>query len=136
MANALYDGGRNAFLSGAIDWVNDDIRVVLVDTATYAVDLAANTNLSAIPAGERIQEIALAGKTAVAGVADANDVTFAAVTGDQAEALVIYKFDATDNELNSVLIAYIDTATGLPVTPNTGDIIVQWSGGVNKIFKL
>ncbi len=136
MANALYDGGRNAFLLGGIDWVTDDIRVVLVDTATYTVNLTTHTTLGDIPIGERIAEVALATKTAVAGVADAADITFTAVGGDTAEALVIYKYDAGNNETQSTLIAFIDNATGLPVTPNTGDIIVQWSDGANKIFKL
>ena len=34
------------------------------------------------------------------------------------------------------LVAYIDGATGLPVTPNTGDIGIAWDSGANKIFKL
>ncbi len=34
------------------------------------------------------------------------------------------------------LIAYIDTATGMPVTPNGGDITIAWDNGANKIFKL
>ena len=36
----------------------------------------------------------------------------------------------------SPLIANIDVATGLPITPSGGDIIVQWDTGANKIFKL
>ncbi len=31
MGNALFDGGRNAFLNGSVDWVNDTINGVLVD---------------------------------------------------------------------------------------------------------
>jgi hypothetical protein len=34
------------------------------------------------------------------------------------------------------LIAYIDTATGLPVTPNGANITAVWDNGANKIFKL
>ena len=34
------------------------------------------------------------------------------------------------------VVAWIDTATGLPVTPNGGDITVSWDNGTNKIFKL
>ena len=34
------------------------------------------------------------------------------------------------------VIAFIDTATGLPVTPNGGDITITWDNGANKIFKL
>jgi hypothetical protein len=49
-------------------------------------------------------------------------VTFTAVTGDVSEAVILYK--DTGVAATSPLIAYIDTATGLPVTPNGGDITV------------
>ena len=138
MANALFDSGRNAFLSGDIDWsdVGTNISVALVDVGDYTVDLANHTSMAdvkAVPAA-LVAEVPLITRTAVAGVADAADVTFTTVSGDQSEALVIFLDTGVD--ANDTLIAYIDTATGLPVTPNTGDIIVQWSDGVNKIFKL
>lgn len=134
MANALYDTGRNAFLTGDIDWVSDTIKIVLVDAADYTVNLATDDFLDDIAAGARVATATLASKTATAGVADAADVTFTAVTGDVSEALVIYK--DTGVESTSQLIAYIDTATGLAVTPGGGDITVQWDDGSNKIFKL
>ena len=135
MANELYDKGREGFLDGSIDWDTDDIRCILVDAADYSVDLAAHDNLDDIPAGARVAtSAALTGKTVVAGVADADDVTFSAVTGDQSEALVIYKHTGTES--TSRLIAYINDATGLPVTPNGGDITIQWDSAASKIFKL
>jgi len=135
MANELYDKGREGFLDGSIDWDTDDIRCILVDTADYSVDLAAHDNLDDIPSGARVATSgALTGKTVVAGVADADDVTFPTVTGDPSEALVIYKHTGTES--TSRLIAYIDDATGLPVTPNGGDITVQWDAAASKIFKL
>jgi hypothetical protein len=42
----------------------------------------------------------------------------------------------TGTESTSLLIFYIDTATGLPCTPNGGNITVAWDSGANKIFKL
>jgi len=135
MANSLYDKGREGFLDGSIDWDTDNIKVVLVDAADYTVDLVNHDNLDDIPAAARVATSAnLASKTVTGGVADAADITFAAVTGDVCEALVIYK--DTGVESTSRLIAYIDTATWLPVTPNGGDINVVWDSGVNKIFKL
>jgi len=134
MANALYDKGRNAFLSGDIDWLVDTIKVVLIDAADYTVNLATHQFFSEVPAIARVATATLGTKTAVDGVADAADAVFTAVTGDISEALVIYK--DTGVEATSALIAYIDTATGMPVTPNGGDITVQWDAGVNKIFKL
>jgi hypothetical protein len=136
MANALYDTGRNAFLTGAINWTSDTIAAVLVKTTSgYTVNLSTDQFLSTIVSGNRVATFSgLGTKTAVAGVADAADVTFSAVTGSAAGAVVIYKSTGTDT--TSQLIAYIDTATGLPVTPNGGDITVSWDNGSNKIFKL
>jgi len=135
MANAIYDLAREKFLNADIDWLIDDIKAVLVDTASYTVNLATDEFLDDITAGEQVAHSAnFTTKSSTAGVADAADITFVTVTGDQCEALVIYK--DTGNSATSPLIAYIDTATGLPVTPSGGDITVTWDSGANKIFKL
>ena len=136
MANALYDTGRSAFLTAGVNWSSDNIKAVLVKTTSgYTVNLASDQFLSTIVSGNRIATSGnFASKTTTAGVADAADVTFTAVSGSAAGAVVIYKDTGTDT--TSQLIAYIDTATGLPVTPNGGDITVSWDNGANKIFKL
>src|SRR5689334_13295359 len=131
MANALYDKGREKFLgpaSGQVNWTNDNIKVVLVDSGAYTVNLATHEFLSDIASGARIATSGnLASKTITAGVADAADFTFTAVSGVQSEYLVIYKDTGTAS--TSPLLAFIDTATNLPVTPNGGDITVQWDNG-------
>lgn len=134
MANALYDIGRNSFLLADIDWLVDAFDVVLVDTGAYTLDLVNHDFLDDIPVGARIATANLAGMSAAAGVADATDTVFSAVTGVTIEAVVIIK--DTGAAATSDLIVWIDTATGLPVTPNGGDITVQWDSGANKIFKL
>lgn len=135
MANALYDKGRENFLNGQINWLSDNIKLALVDSASYTRDLANDDFWSDVPSGARTAVSAnLASKTSVAGVADAADVTFTSVTGNVSEYLILFK--DTGTESTSPLIACIDTATGLPVTPNGGDITVNWDNGANKIFKL
>lgn len=135
MANALFDKGRQRFLEGQFTWTTDTIKAVLVDTGTYTPNLSAHEYLSDISSGARISTSgAFTGKSATGGAADANDVTFTSVTGASIEAIVLYK--DTGSDATSPLIAYIDTATGLPITPNGGDIIVTWDNGPNKIFKL
>lgn len=136
MANALYDLGREGFLDGSIDWDTDDIRAALVDTGAYTVDLANHKFLSSVASGARIATLsgAMTGKSVTAGVANASAITFSAVTGASIEAIIIYKH--TGSDATARLIAYIDTATGLPLTPNGGDVTVQWDSGANKIFKL
>lgn len=136
MANALYDLGREAFLSGDITWDGDAIKTVLVDSALYTPNLATDQFLSDVPASARTATSTdLISKTVAAGVADAGDVTYSAVPIDDPQEYVVIYQDTTI-ATTSRLIALIDTATGLPVTPNGGDIIVQWSNGADKIFKL
>lgn len=142
MANALYDAGREGFLDGTIDWDTAVIKCDLVDTAGLTVSLATNKFRSAIPAANRIaSSAALTAKTVTAGVADAADVTITAVSGASVEAIVIYQSSAVGGgvdvaDTSQRLIAYIDTGTGLPFTPNGGDITIQWDNGANRIFKL
>ncbi len=135
MANVLYDKGRQKFLEGDIAWLTDDIKVILIDSADYTEVVATHDFLDDIPSAARVAESGnFASKDSTDGVADAADITLSTVSGDPSEALVIYK--DTGTEANSPLIAFIDTATGLPVTPSGGDIIIQWDAGANKIFKL
>jgi hypothetical protein len=135
MANALYAKGRQGFLDGSIDWDTDTIKVLLIDTADYTVDLANHDFLDDVPSAARVGTAQTLGtKTVTDGVADAADVTFTSVTGDPCEGILIYK--DTGNEATSRLIAFLDTGTGLPVTPNGGNITITWDNGANKIFKL
>lgn len=131
MANALYDKGREAFLSGDITWDGDNIKCVLTrevpDTANdqFLSDVASTVSTSSNLTGQDVTN----------GIADAADVTFTAVAAGAAiNYLLIYQDAGVSTA--SRLIAAIDTATGLPVTPNGGDIEVQWDNGADKIFKL
>jgi hypothetical protein len=137
VANALYDKGREAFLLGDIDWVADNIKLVLVDAADYTPNLATHQFLSDIPSGAREETSGnLTSKSATNGIADAADLSpaFPAATGDICEYIAIYK--DTGVASTSPLIALLDTATGLPITLNGGDINVVFDNGTNKIFKL
>lgn len=135
MANALYDFGREGFLDGSIDWDTNDIRIILIDEADDTIDLAADDNLDDRAGAARVATSdALVSKSVTAGVANAAPKTWSAVSGDVSESIDAYKHTGTES--SSRLIFNIDTATGLPVTPNGGDITVTWDTGANKIFKL
>lgn len=135
MANSLFDAGRAGFLQGDLDWDGHAIKLVLVDHGIDTPNVTTDSVLSDITAGARVATSTnFTNKTTTAGVADADDVTLPTVSGNTVESIVIYRDTGTD--ASSILIAYIDVATGLPVTPNGGDIIVQWDSGANKIFKL
>lgn len=136
MANTLYPKAKEAFLRGEIDLTADSIKVVLVKISggyTYNAnhdfydDLVPGSNVVGSPQ-------TLSGITVTNGVLDATDVTFSSVTGAAVGAVVIYKDTGASG--TSSLIAYYDTATGIPVTPNGGNITISWDNGANKIFAL
>lgn len=133
MSNALYDLGRESFLKGEISWSADNIKVVLVDSAVYTPNLATDQYISDI-ASVVATSPNLTSKTTSSGIADAADVTFSSVSGAISEFLVLYQDTGTPS--TSRLIARIDSAVGIPVTPNGGDVAIVWDNGINKIFKL
>lgn len=135
MANTLFDKARQRFLEAQINWMTDTVKAILVDTGAYTPQTAIHEYLADIPLSARIAgPVTLTAKATTGGAADAADSTFTSVSGPSIEAIVIY-ID-TGTEATSPLVAYIDTATGLPITPNGGDIIVTWDNGANKIFKV
>jgi hypothetical protein len=145
MASALYDYGRELFAKGGVNWQTggSNVRAVLVKTA-YAVNLSAHEYLSDVgaanlmgsgAANDQANSANVAPSTSTAGVCRGANVTFTAVAaGNNASYIILY--EGTGNDANSRLLAYIDTATGLPVVPNGGDIAVNWDQGANGIFKL
>lgn len=99
------------------------VKVALIDTGSYTY--SASHEFASSMSGVVGTPETLGSKTFADGVFDAADVTFSAVTGNSAEALVIY-ID-TGNASTSRLVAYLDTGwTNLPVTPNGGDITLQF----------
>src|SRR3990170_7822856 len=135
MANLLYDAGREAFLDGNLDWAADTIKVTLLDTSNYVYSSAHDFFNDITVGGQTATSGAFVGKTTTAGTADASDVTLSAVSGGVSENLIIWEDDASASDSDR-LIARIDTATGLAVNPNGGDITIQWDSGTDRIFTL
>lgn len=131
MAASLYDTGRNAFATAAVNWLTDTIKVALVKAA-YVADMAADQFFSSVSANVIGTPATLANKTSVAGVVDADDVTIGPLaTGDTVTQIVIYK--DTGTAATSQLIAREDV-TSTPT--NGGTVTLTWDNTANKIFKL
>ena len=134
MANALYVKGKEKILSGAIDFITDTIKVMLVKN-TYPQNLSTDEFISTVSPYRLNTDQTLASKSVTGGMFDAGDATFTTVTaGDTSEGLVIYK--DTGVEATSPLLLYIDTITGFPLATNGGDITAQWDNGTYKIVSL
>ena len=135
MANQLYPKAKEDFLAGNLNLSSNTITIALVDTDVYTFD-SAHEDRADVPNSAVVSETALTTKTITNGVFDADDATFTSVTGANCEALILYHTDSQGGNTSSRLIAYIDTATGLPILPNGGDITVRFSTGASKIFAL
>ena len=98
--------------------------MALVDTGVYTYSAAHEflTSLTGVVGTAQT----VGSKTFTDGVFGGANVTYTAVTGNSAEALVFY-ID-TGTAATSRLIQYIDSGfTGLPVTPNGGDITITFN---------
>lgn len=138
MANKLYPKFKQALLGAGVNLVTGTIKAQLIDSSAYAY-ADAHQFLSSVPVGARYGTPAtLVNKTVVNGVFDADDALFTSVpagatgTTDKEEAIVLFR--DTGDPTTSELILFIDTATGLPVTPNGGNIVVAWDAA--GIFSL
>lgn len=138
MANAIYPKFKEALMGAAANSTlnaaegTTGVFAALVDTGTYTYSAAHEfySSLSGIVGTD--QEITT--KTISNGTFDGDNVTFTAVSGNSCEAIVLYRKNAGANTTWR-LIAYIDTSvTGLPVTPNGGDISITWNA--SGIFTL
>jgi hypothetical protein len=138
MANALYPKWKEAIIQGTTgSSLGGTVKAVLVDTGLYTYSAAhqyLNSVTSTATAGTAQT---INNKTFVNGLFKGDNVTFTGVpagtsTGTALEAIILY-IDS-GSTATSPLVAYFDTATGLAVTPNGGDITISWNA--SGIFQL
>lgn len=136
MANAIYPKWKEQILQGTASALlngsgTTGVYAALIDTGTYTYSSTdefwdaggASDPIDALVGTE--VEIG-ATKSYTNGVFDGANVTWTSVTGNTAEAVIIFVKNA-GAATTWRLVAYLDTnITGLPVTPNGGDITVTW----------
>ena len=138
MAKAIYPKYKQSLLAGDSNadldnnTATDGVFVALVDTGTYTYSTSHQfySDISGVVGTDQ----RITTPTVVNGLFDGDDVTFSSVSGNTVEALVLYRKNSGANTTWR-LVAYIDTSvTGLPVTPNGGDITITWNA--SGIFQL
>jgi hypothetical protein len=136
MANSFYATGRDAFLNGQIDYLNDTIKMVLVNDG-YQLSITTDQYLSELLPFISALPQTLTSKTLSNGIAGCDDVLFPAVAAGQTVAYVIVYKD-TGSVYSSQLILCLDTdsANFLPADTNNEDwnVYINLSNNVNKLF--
>lgn len=135
MVNSWYDQGLETFAAGDTAWDTSNIIVLCIDEADDTIDLVNDDFLNDRAAASRVATSGnLASKTQTDGYLDAADVTLTSVTGDPFESVdVVHN---TGTETTSPFLLNFDTATGLPLTPDGGNVTIQWDNGTNRIARL
>lgn len=128
MANAIYPKYKELLLGTqtASSLTSGTVKAALIDTGTYTYNAAHDFWNDAV-AGVIGTPQTIGTKTVTNGTFDGDNVTYTAVSGASVEAIILY-IDTGGADSTDPLVAYIDTSvTGLPVTPNGGDITTTWN---------
>ena len=119
---------------GLVDLENDAIKIVLC-TAAYVADEAADHYLSDIDSGARIATATLSGKSFTAAVFDATDITFTAPpSGHTITQAVIYQDASPESSARLIRKISSDTYSGFPFDTNDLDVLLAWPNDADKVF--
>ena len=151
MANSFYTPALNKWAEGSIHWSSagsDTFSVFLVRTTggssgtDHYVFNSTHEFVASIPDNATARTSATTGLVLTNtscpdddGAMDAADTTFVSVAAG-AEIGAVIVIQNTGTEATSPLLAYFDTGSGLPVTPDGNNITVQWSASTPYIMKL
>lgn len=140
MANTFFTPFLNGILGAhatRVDLDADTIKMFLYDVGAGGALSASSDFYNDVSAGLVGTAYTLAAKTVTSGVGVFDNTVdpapaFTAVSGATVEALLFFKDTGTPS--TSDLICWFDTATGLPLTPNGGDVNVTFNA--SGIFKI
>ena len=136
MANSLYNTAKESFLAGEIDLTQGNVKILLIKSE-YAVDLNSHMFVSDIDSSYIVGRSTILDNVSITmGTFDADDEIIENYGNTGFSYIVIYTDSGNDS--TSRLVAYIDTADGLPVEATLADatVIVNWSNTIYKIFSL
>lgn len=131
MANAVYPKFKESMINGDSntslnqDTTTDGPFCALIDTGTYTYSSSHQffSSLSGIVGTDQ----RLTGPTVTGGLFDGSDLTYTSVTGNSVEALVIYRKNSGANTTWRLVLFEDTGVTGLPLTPNGGNVTITWN---------
>lgn len=139
MANAVYSRFKQSLMTEAdanksLDQTGSNAPFACLVTTSSGYTYSATHQFYSSLTNVQGTDVAITTPTVVNGLFDGDDCTFTAVSGTVIGAIVIYRKNAGANTTWR-LVLYEDTSvTGLPVTPNSGNIVITWNA--SGIFQL
>ncbi len=114
-----------------IDIDTDNIDISLLDQTDSGTITASTANYDTVDAATVVATTDLASVSSISGgiVTLSGSTTFSSVTGDSAEYLTVWKNSGTPST-SPLIITWDSATTGLPVTPNGGNIVVTFTSNI------
>lgn len=134
MATAIYPKFKQKILEADADAALNTadgatgVYAALIDLGTYTYS-AAHDFYDDIT-GIVDDNVEVTTKTVVDGSFNGDDVTFSSVTGNSAEAIILYRKNGGASSTWPLIFFQDQNVTNLPVTPNGGDITITWDTAI------
>lgn len=130
MATVVHTDFLDAMLGdpthSVVDFDGDNIDASLLDETDSGSITAANVDYDEVDGATVVATGDVPINAITDGVVDLTGaLTFTSVSGDAADYLTVWKNSASA-ATSPLIITYDSATTGLPVTPNGGDITVTW----------
>lgn len=136
MSNFVYTKAKEAILNGEINFSINNFKLLFTNS-NYVPNQTLNKFVSDIGSSSIVyRSNNLSNVTNINGVIDANDVTFTLDPNVSFNAIILFQDKGSDSE--SLLITYIDTATGIPYEGTTSSVTstIIWSNLSGKILSI
>lgn len=138
MATIVHTDWRNSMLGAPTHSVSDidtdNIDASLLDQTDSGTITAATVDYDEVDAATVVATADVSVSSISGGVVTLSGaVTFTSVTGDAADYLTVWKNSGTPGT-SPLIITWDSASTGIPVTPNGGDITATW--GSNQLVTL
>jgi hypothetical protein len=132
MANAVYPRFKQSLLTEAdanksLDQTSSNAPFAALITTSSGYVYSATHQFYSSLTNIVGTDVAITTPTVVNGLFDGDDVTFTAVSGTVVGAIVIYRKNAGANTTWRLFLYEDTSVTGLPVTPNGGNIVITWN---------
>ena len=127
------DGMLGSPTHSVVDLDTDNIDASLLDETDSGTITSSFVDYDEVDAATVVATEDVTISAITNGVVSVSAVTFSGVTGDAADYLTVWKNSGTP-ATSPLIITWDSATTGLPVTPNGGDITATW--GSNTLVTL
>jgi hypothetical protein len=127
---------QSSAVTGGVDVAATAQRLIYFVDDKFRVDIAATAAISATALVPEDLPAAIASGATLSLISGTGPATVTTTASAAAAARALSVSAIASGITAGAVYEYQQTPSLLPITPNGGDITIQWDNGVNRIFKL